>query len=207
MNKQSRITLAIVAAMTTLVIGACATPKPGSPEATLLEQQQAKIDQKKQAQESIGAMPDWYSAPPADGITINAAATAVSNDMQLAVDKATQDAKANLADKLQGLMSGKMKQFVSESGSSDNSDLQKESTRVSSNLFTNVSLAGYIVKEQKLIQQGTGFRSFVLVSYPIGMANRLLVEKIKENSLLNTKLAASKAYEELEREIQKSQPK
>lgn len=207
MKTQKRIALTLVAGMAVLTISACATPKPGTPEATYLEHQQAKVDQKKQASESISAMPEWFNSPPADGIIINSAATGFSNDMQFAIDKATQDAKAGLADKLNGLMSGKMRKFISESGSADNVELQHDADKVSKSLFVNVSLAGYTVKEQKVIQQGTGFRSYVLVSYPIGQANRLLMERIKENSLLNSKLAASKAYEELDRDIQKGQTK
>ncbi len=207
MKKLERTTFSFAVALTALTISACATPKPGTPEAVYQEQQQLIADHKKQAAESIVEMPDWFRTPPEDSITINAVATAYSNDMQLALDKAVQDAKGILADKLQGLMSGKMKQFVAETGTGDNVELQKETTKASISLFTNVNLAGYSTKNQKVIQQGTGFRSYVLVSYPIGQANRLLVEKIKENALLSTKFAASKAYEELERDIQLSKIK
>lgn len=37
-------------------------------------------------------------------------------DMQLAIDKAIQDSKARLADKLQGVISGMTKQFIAERG-------------------------------------------------------------------------------------------
>lgn len=207
MKKRERIALTLAAGLAALAISACATPKPGTPEAVYQDQQQIKADQKKQAAESISEMPDWFRTPPEDSIVINSVATAFSNDMQLSLDKAAQDAKGTLADKLQGLMSGKMKQFVAETGTGDNVELQKETSKVSSSLFTNVSLAGYSIKNQKVIQQGAGFRSYVWVSYPIGQANRLLVEKIRENSLLSTKFAASKAYEELERDIQMSKDK
>lgn len=202
-----QIVKTLAAGLVALTVSACATPKPGTPEAAYQDQQQLKADQKKHAAESISEMPDWFRTPPEDGIALNAVATAFSNDMQLSLDKAVQDAKGTLADKFQGLMSGKMKQFIAETGTGDNAELQKETTKVSSSLFTNVSLAGYSIKNQKVIQQGAGFRSYVWVGYPIGQANRLLVEKIRENALLSTKFAASKAYEELERDIQLSKVK
>jgi len=53
-----------------------------------------------------------------------------------------------------------------------------------------------------VLPQSAGFRSYVLVSYPVGEANRVLLESIKRNTVLNSKLAATEAYAELERDVQ-----
>jgi len=185
-----------------LLIAGCATVQPGSPEAIYLDHQEQKHLLKKQAGESVAEAPPWFSELPPDGIKIYSATTNYSTDMQLAIDKGIQDAKGQIADKLQGVISGKTKQFIAESGAADNVQVVSDLQKISSNLFANVNLAGYSVQKQKVIPQGTGFRSYVLLSYPLGEANRILLEKIKQNTVLNSKLAATEAYAELERDLQ-----
>ena len=202
--RKEQLVIWTVAAGMAFSLGGCATVKPGTPEALYQEQQEMKAEQRKQATESVAEMPDWFVKIPEDSARIYAVATNYSNDLQMAIDKAVQDAKTVLADKLQGTSGGKMKQFISETGMGENVELMKESTKVSTSLFTNVNLSGYTINTQKVIQQGTGFRAYVLLSYPLGQANRLLAEKVKENTILSTKFAASKAYQELEKEIQDS---
>jgi hypothetical protein len=197
------IRLALIAnAVLSLTITGCATVQPGSPEAIYREQQEQKQQQKKHASESVAEAPSWFTELPPDGIVIYAATTNYSTEMQLAIDKAIQDAKGQLADKVQGVISGKTKQFIAESGMSENVQVVSDLQKISINLFTNVDLAGYSIQKQKVIPQGTGFRSYVLMIYPLGQANRILLEKIKANAILNSKLAATEAYAELEREIQ-----
>jgi len=197
------IKLALVAnVVLSLAITGCATVQSGSPEAIYREQQEQKQQLKKQAAESVAEAPSWFTELPPDGIVIYAATTNYSTEMQLAIDKAIQDAKGQLADKVQGVISGKTKQFIAESGMAENVQVVSDLQKISISLFTNVNLAGYSVQKQKVIPQGTGFRSYVLMHYPLGQANRLLLEKIKANTILNSKLAATEAYAELEREVQ-----
>jgi len=199
-NQKIQLVSTTVLFMTALA--GCATVQPGSPDAVFQEQQELKQQQRRQVVESVAEAPDWFTKPPVDGMQLYAATTSYSTDLQLSVDKAIQDAKGRLADKLQGTISGKMKQFIEESGSADNVQVVADVQKVSSNLFAGVDLAGYTVQEQRVIPQGTGFRSYVLVSYPLGEANRILLDKIKQNTALNSRLAASEAYAELERDVQ-----
>lgn len=201
MRKSIRLSTIVNVALSLAITG-CAAVKPGSPEALYREQQEQKQQLKKQAAESVAEAPSWFTDLPPDGIVIYAATTNYSTEMQLAIDKAIQDAKGQLADKVQGVISGKTKQFIAESGMAENVQVVSDLQKISINLFTNVDLAGYSIQKQKAISQGTGFRSYVLMIYPLGQANRMLLEKIKANTILNSKLAATEAYAELEREIQ-----
>jgi len=64
---------------------------------------------------------------------------------------------------------------------------------------------GVQVKETKIMQnEKTGIYSiYTLVEMPLGAANKALVQKLKEQQALATKLEASKAFKELEAEVAK----
>ena len=50
---------------------------------------------------------------------------------------------------------------------------------------------------------GSKFQTYILLEYPIGEANQLLYNKIKNDSILSNQEAIDSALEELEAEINK----
>ena len=66
----------------------------------------------------------------------------------------------------------------------------------------NVNLAGVVRERREIIPQGRLFRSYVLLRYPLGDTNRMLVEQMKRSSVLGSKLLAAEAYKDLEKEIE-----
>ena len=194
--------LPIIAIIGTLTIAACASPQPGTPAFTALQEQQtqeARIDAVKSA---VDDLPSWFTVPPTDENSIYAPGTATSSDLQFAEDKAILAAKRTLADRITTKLSNKMKEFISESGTGENTQVLADSERVTINLITEVNLSGYLVTEKKYVPTGTQYRVYVLVQYPLGSANRMLVDQVKQNTLLEGKLQASKAYQDLEKDIQ-----
>lgn len=187
--------------VTALALASCSAPKPGSPEAIVLQQKTIQDQKNQQALRAVEEMPEWFLNPPVDGVLIHATGTNRSTDLQMSMDKALQDAKASLADKLQGMMSGKMKQFLGETGVEDNVELVQEAEKVTNSIFVDVNMAGYRVVERKVLPDNGVFRTYILVSYAVGDANNILVEQIKKNTILNSKIRASKAYSELEGEM------
>ncbi len=180
------------------LLAGCAAPAPGTPEA------QAMIQQHKEsaAKTTVDQTPDWFISPPKDDVSLYAPGTASSSDMQLAIDKAALSAKRTLADSLNGLLSSKMKQFVSESGSGDDSQVVAESEQVTTNLITETNLSGYSRAQTKVVPVDGHYRAYVLLQYPMGNANRMLVEKVKRDQVLEGHLRASKAFEDLEKDIE-----
>ena len=47
----------------------------------------------------------------------------------------------------------------------------------------------------------------MLLKYPLGENNKVIVAQVKKNAVLDGKLRASKAFEELEREIETAKGK
>ena len=190
-----------------LALANCApTADPGTPAWTAQQEQlkqEARADQVKQAAAEV---PSWYMNPPADDVAIYAPGAATSGDLQLAFDKAVMGAKRALADRVNSRLSSKMKEFLSESGAAEDGKVAIESERVTSNLITEVNLSGYDITQKKLVPSGATYRAYVLVRYPLGGANRILVDQIHKNELLESKVRASKAFQDLEKDIQAARP-
>ena len=53
----------------------------------------------------------------------------------------------------------------------------------------------------KIVREDKQYRAYVKVRYAVDDSNRILLEEIKKNRRLNHKLESSKAFKELEREI------
>lgn len=194
--------LPILAATTMLAVACAPAPEPGSPEAAIAEYKRAEEARVAEVKTSVEETPAWFINPPRDDLSISAPGTALSGDMQLAIDKAVLSAKRSLADSLNGILNSKMKEFVSESGAGDDVTVMRESERVTTNLITETNLAGYQRVQSKVLPQGGQYRAYVLIQYPMGNANRVLVDKVKQSQVLETKLRASKAFQDLEKEIQ-----
>jgi len=185
-------------------VAGCATPKPGSPEA-VYEQEKKKDEARVEAtEETVVQLPSWYLKLPQDKFSVYAAGTATSADLQLAMDKSILNAKRTLADSIKGLLSSKMKQFIDESGAGDDSVLTNEASKVTFNLITEANVAGYKQADAKVLSQGKKYRAYVLLQYPLGKANAVLVDQVKKNRVLEGKLRATKAFKDLEEEIKQA---
>jgi hypothetical protein len=183
-------------------LAACASPQPGTPAWTAQQEQRKQEARAEAVKSTLDDLPSWYASPPVDEHSIYAPGTATSTDLQFAEDKAILGAKRALADRINGRLSAKLKEFISESGSGESPQLLTESERVTSNLITEVNVAGYTITEKKFIPMGQQYRAVVLLQYPLGSANRILVDQVNKNSILQGKVRASKAFQELEKDIQ-----
>jgi hypothetical protein len=179
-------------------------PAPGSPEAIAMAEKAKREQNVERVVKTVEEIPDWYSNPKCQmEYVLCSTATATSLDLQMAVDKATLDAKAATADKLTSLASGKMKRFREEIGAQDDPQLNEQASRVTSNLFVDVDLSGYRTPKQEVQADGGRYRAYVLVEYPIGEANKLLMDAVRRNKELETRFRASDAYRELEEDVKR----
>ena len=183
-------------------LAACASPKPGTPEFVAAVEKEGREQAVKTAEDTVDEAPSWFLTPPTDANAIYAAASEVSSDMQMAVDKAVLSAKRSLASQVGNRMSSKMKEFVMEVGAGSDTQLSREIERVSQEVVTDVNLAGFRQNEVKVITQAGNFRAYVLLQYPLGDANKMVVFQVKKSSVLETRVRASKAFQDLEKEIE-----
>lgn len=195
--------LTAVALGLTAALAGCATPAPGTPEAEKAAREERQETVAKTAEE----VPAWFLAMPSDASALFAAGTSTSTDLQLAMDKAVLNAKRSLADRINSTLSSKMKEFLSETGSGEDTKVVQEVERITSNLITEVNVAGYTRDKTEVKPSGAQYRAYVLLRYPLGAANRILVDQVKKNELVESRVRASKAFQELEKEIKMAKEK
>jgi hypothetical protein len=151
---------------------------------------------------SSGDIPDWFSNPPQDPNFLFEAATATSQDLQMAVDKAVLAGRTGIGRQVELKLNGMQKSFAEETGTADNAQLLQQFTSATKSIVS-TSLSGSRVKFQKQVKDGNMWRAYSLVEYPVGEANAALVQAIKKNNEMYTRFRASQSFEELDKEVQK----
>ena len=146
--------------------------------------------------------PNWYYNTPRDPNYLFAAKTATSADMQLAVDKAVQDARVDLAAQLEAHVMGLIKKFDEEVGATNDRELLGLYSQTSKTVVDR-TLVGVRVRQQGVFKEGELYRACVLVELPLGPARELLLDQVKSNEILYTRFRASQAFKELEKEVEK----
>lgn len=124
----------------------------------------------------LNHIPEWFLQKPVEG-AITVTATDVSKDMQFAIDKATLNAKVQLAERLGTKVDSLTRETALESGHGVK-EVQREIDRVSKvrvsqelNFFTREHVA--------VIREGDHFRAFVMLKINQNEARRLTT---KDNS-------------------------
>ena len=190
-----------------LLLVACASPKPGTPEYVAVKE----VEQQKAAlaavTQSIAKAPAWFLQPPVDANALYAAATEISPDMQMSMDMALLSAKRGLAGSLGERVSSKMTDFASQTGSGNDVEVVKEIERVTKSVAADVNVAGHVREKSEVIQEGRNYRTYVLLRYPVGENNRVVADQVKKSAVLDTKIRAAKAFQDLEREIELAKKK
>lgn len=149
-----------------------------------------------------GNIPDWYLKKPEDPNYLYQSATDVSQDMQTSVDKAMASCRSQLTLEIQTRMDALVKKFAEEIGQGENSTFLSQFTNTTKQVASN-TISGAKEKKKQVTREGNKFRAYVLLEYPIGAANKALMDALKKNEEAVTRFRSSQSYEELEREVEK----
>ena len=190
------------AAISLALVGCSSTPKPGTPEAVAYAEEIRTETLTDAVEEGLDALPDWCMDVPKEDYAIFACGIGASQDINMSRTRAELEAKRQLADRIAGTVSSQIKQFQESIGAGLDEQVVEQITVVTKSLATDVDLTGYTTAEMEIVAAGPRYMTDTLLEYPIGEVNRLMVEKVKQNEVLNTRIAASDAFAELEREIQ-----
>ena len=181
--------------------GSCATQIDVDPlvETPEIQQQIEKVES------TSSVIPDWFKELPEDEKMIYSSGTAIAPDLQLSVDIATMNAKTVLADRINGKLDSMTKRFVAKMGSTDiDTSVLEEIEKVSKNVVASVDVAGYKVKEMEVYPSGPQFRTFVLLEYSDKEASKIIMNRMKKDRLVYSKLRSTNAFKELERSVTQS---
>jgi len=152
--------------------------------------------------ETVKNLPKWYLRPPKDDKYAFGTATAVSQDLQVSIDKAQAEARNIVAQQLEVKYGGLTKRFVEETGRNVDAQLLDEYTQVYKSTVSQV-LYGSRPREQTVRAEGPVYRAFVLMELPLGEASKRLMDQVRANEQMYTRFRATEAYKELDAEVQR----
>jgi hypothetical protein len=152
---------------------------------------------------TLGAMPGWFKDPPnANDTWLYAPATATSLDVQIALNKAQAEGRVGLATQLEVKYGALTRRFAEETGLGRGAQLLNEYEQTYKAVVSQV-LIGTFAKEQKFgIDAGT-YRAWVLMALPVGEASKRLLDQLRTQEQLYTRIQATKAYKELNEEVER----
>ena len=190
----------------TALLGACSSTKTvetltNVPPNSIVDKKvyeykaQAVVDQ-------IEVMPEWFLKPPTSETSIYSVGTAVSPDLQLTVDIAVLNAKTTLADRINGRVRSQTKTFIAKIGSEEtDTSILSEVEKATKNIISDVDVAGYKVSESSVVANGTQYRAYVLLEYSDKEANKIIMNRLRKDRILLSKIRSTKAWKELDESV------
>ena len=161
----------------------------------------------------VDKVPSWYMADineskacdkkifgkEKDKVCIYGVGTAVSPDLNLAIEKAKMLAKAELADIIKGEMNKESKQFITELGKTETKTIVSEVESVLVNVIKDTKVRGYEIFEQDVtLTKNNYYRAWIGLRLPMGEFNKMYNFTIEEAvDAYNLKDKANAAYENL----------
>ena len=140
----SKSKLVIGATALSLFLAACSS--------TQTIQQEATFESDGVVKQVLNEVPQWYiDAEVKKGLITNRDAdqfiygvgTSVSPDLQLAINKATMVAKADLADQINGELNARSEQFITELGQEGNKQVASRVEETIVNVISSTTVVGY----------------------------------------------------------------
>lgn len=186
-----------------LVLGACSSNKTvevmnNVPPSSIVDE--ASYTYKAKAVvEQIEVMPDWFTKMPESDEAIYSTGTAATTDLQLSVDLAVLNAKTTLADRINGRLRSSMKTFIAKIGDEQvGQSVLSEVEKATKNIIADVDVAGYKVSESSIVSNGMKYRAYVLLEYSDKEANKIIMNRLRKDRMLLSKIKATNAWKELD---------
>ena len=185
--------LVFVAVLGSMLV-ACGTTDPYEKRA-----EQERERQEKYAERSLSKAPDWMFKLPQSNSAVYANGSGVSQDMNMADEKASLMAYSKICMAAGGEVDKNSKMFLSDSerATSERSEMAIRA------MCKNTDISGVEVVEVKRVTEGTRFRTYMLVSLPLGDANLLSERRDRKHREAQTDKRSREAFDELDNVIKK----
>ena len=122
----------------------------------------------------------------------------------MAINKALMLARAQMAVTIDGEINATMKLFMDEIGPSRSADVSNQASVTTYQDALLVKLSGLQQEDAKILVEGDQYVAYVLIKYPIGEMNKMLMDRIHQNNALAAKLRASASFKDLERKVEEA---
>lgn len=124
-------------------------------------------------------IPSWYiKAPASTDEFVFVTGTGISANLSMSRTKAMLDAQTQLASKINGVLDGAVRQSRKDSAADVTEDYTSQVIR---KRIVETSIAGHHLEDSRVLAENKGYRTFVLVRYPMGKANQFLKQNSEGN--------------------------
>ena len=152
-------------------------------------------------QDNVSVIPKWFTEMPESDKAIYAVGTTASPDLQLSFDMAVLNAKTTLADRINGRVRSQTKSFVAKIGNEETASVMSEVEKATKNIIADVDVAGYKVSETEVVSNGPKYRAYVLLEYSDKEANKIIMNRLRKDRMLLSKIRSTKAWQELDNSV------
>ena len=166
-------------------------------------EEKKKVEEVKE-KETADSIPEWYLNPPqGSNVLMYVRGSAVSDQLQLAVDLATNTALKELGKKVKTRLASKSQECIKQAGIGEDQASKTEINLISSTVVDEITVSGYKTVETKIVSLDNGnYRAFILLNYPVAKAYKSYIEKIEKSPELKgtlTEIKNTDVYKELQK--------
>jgi len=159
-----------------------------------------KIEQNVEKGMAI-SLPEAYGKNYASDTTaIYGKGTALSSDMQTAIDKANLIASSEIATSMEGKIERYRTYLVRDESGTEKAEI---SYRDAVKQVVSEALQGTEEHFRKIYKEGDSYRAYVVMKLPVGKANKALLDQIKRNQELWRMFKDEKQVREMEEQVRK----
>ena len=144
------------------------------------------------------SIPNWYNKLPTKRGYRYAAGTERGDEIQNAVDEATEIAVANLGRYMETEISGLVRRAQEEV----NDRAAVDRFQTTQEEVYSIALKDWRVARQEIVKDKGLYRAYVLVEWDEGAAQKRLMDKIKSDKELYEAMRASQLFEEMEQKVE-----
>jgi hypothetical protein len=150
--------------------------------------------QEKHVERAIDQAPKWMTVLPESKDAVYANGSGVSRDFSMADEKAKLAALGKICTAAGGEVDKQSKMFLSDT---ESTSVERSETAIRS-MCRGVDVSGTEIVEVKRMSEGGRFRTFMLVSLPLGEANQLATRNDRRKAAAGIKDRSDKAFNEMD---------
>jgi hypothetical protein len=179
----------VFVAVLSAFLAACGTTDPYEKRA-----ESERVRQEKYVERTIDKAPKWMDKLPESKDAVYANGTGVSRDFSMADEKAKLVAFSKICMAAGGEVDKQSKMFMSDT---EDTNVERSEMAIRA-MCRGTDISGTEIVEVKRISEGSRYRSYVLVSLPMGEANQLAIRNDRKREAKQGKERAEKAWKELD---------
>ena len=150
--------------------------------------------QEKHVERAIDKAPKWLTVLPESKDAVYANGSGVSRDFTMADEKAKLAALGKICTAAGGEVDKQSKMFLSDT---EDTSVERSESAIRS-MCRGVDVSGTEIVEVKRIAEGSRFRTYILVSLPLGEANQLATRNEQRRAAAGVKSRSDKAFNEMD---------